>query len=217
MSSFLDEAGLEYFWNKIKAKLLNRWGFERGTNIADGSDLNDITAIGNYYVERGANSATITNTPIASSGYLLKVMTPSPGGEYRMQLAFPNDDNGIFKRYYNTSSGWTDWQEYSAKRERDTINTQFLLSSASSRDVPINYGFGSSAVAMYLISCGRYNVNTDTNSGLYLVKAYNNGSTVHYNVSAIKSASGVTIDCDGTNISITTTVTYMAFSVMQVF
>lgn len=215
MSSFLDEAGLGYFWNKIKTKLLTRWGFERGTNIADGSDLNDITAIGNYYVERGANSATITNTPIASSGYLLKVMTPSPGGEYKMQLALPNDDNGIFKRYYNTSSGWTDWQEYTAKR--DAINTQFLLSSAGSRDVSINYGFGSSAVAMYLISCGRYNVDTNTNTGLYLVKAYNNGTTVHYNVHSIKSATGVTITCDGTVISITTTVTYMAFSVMQVF
>lgn len=205
---------LKKLLTKIITSLYTHWDLNKGSNIPDSSDLDTYLDVGNYYVERSGNAQTVAHSPVTTAGYVLKVMEASAGGNYRIQVALPNDNHDIYKRYYNTGSGWTDWQHYRPEQVR---NTQFALTTAQTKDVTVEFGLGSSVTAMFLISCTRYTVNTDTNSGLYLVKAYKSGSTAHYNVSAIKSATGVTITCDGETISITTTVTYMAFSVMQVY
>lgn len=89
------------------------------------------------------------------------------------------------------------------------------LTSAGSTTISPRYGLGSDNVAIYLISCARYSVDTDTNSGLYLVML--NKSSGHYSVSAIKSATGVTVTASASGITVTTTVTYIAVSAMKVF
>lgn len=123
----------------------------------------------------------------------------------------------MYKRYYNTSSEWSDQQTYYPDAPLSTKNNSIVMPTSGSTSLPIKYGLGSDYTAMFLVTCGRYTVNTTNNTGFYIVRGYKNGTTLHYSVHNLKSASGVTVSCDGDQIDITTTVTYMAFSVLQIF
>lgn len=205
----------------IANEFLNVFSFKRGNAISANTDLNDVTDPGNYYVT-STTVADIGNSPLASGGYLLKVINQAVSSTRKLQVAIPNHNgadvttaqNGFYVRGLGTETqGWGSWVKYTPEQAR---NTTFSLTTAGTQKVTVDYGLGSSVVAMFLVTCCRYTVDTDTNSGLYLVKAYKSGSTVHYNVATIKAATGVTVSCDGTEITITTTVTYMSFSVLQV-
>ena len=206
----------------IANECLSSFSFKRGIEIGSTStNLNNVTDIGNYYVT-STNVGNISNGPLSSGGYLLKVINQAVSSARKLQVVIPNHSgsdvttaqNAIYVRGLGTSTqGWSSWSKYIPEEAR---NTMFSLASASSASVPVNYGYNSDVIAMYLVSCCRYTVDTDTNSGLYLVKSYKNGNTTHSNVATIKAATGVTVTCDATDITITTTVTYMSFSVLQI-
>lgn len=200
----------------ITTALSKKVDLERGIQIPDNSDLDDYTTIGNYYVAASSNAATITNTPV-KYGFVLKVIQASPGNEYRIQLVIANASGYIYKRYYSPSSGWNDWQIYYPDVPLSTRNTSIVMSSSGSTSLPIKYGFGSDYTAMFLVTCGRYSVDTTNHTGFYIVRGYKNGTTLHHSVHNLKSASNVTVTCDGNKIDITTTTSFMAFSVLQVF
>ena len=213
---------LKLILTDIAKEFWKTFSFKRGTEIGTTStNLNNVTDIGNYYVT-STNIGNITNSPLSSGGFLLKVINQAVSSARKLQIAIPNHNgsavtsaqNGFYVRGLGAEGqGWSDWVKYTPEQVR---NTTFSITSAGSETIAVDYGLGSDTVAMYLITCCRYTVDTDTNSGVYLVKSYKNGNTVHYNVATIKSASGVTITCNGTDITITTTTTYMSFSVLQI-
>ncbi len=78
-----------------------------GTALTDGSNLNNITTFGNYYL--GSNSYTITNSPTTSL-YDLTVGCLRNNATYLYQRIITNKNGTIYYRSrQGASASWSDW------------------------------------------------------------------------------------------------------------
>ena len=89
-----------------------------GTSIPVNSDFDNYTTNGIYNVASNANSATMSNIPVARAGKL--VVMRVAGNNYVTQLYLTynetNYNDGLYRRAYNGDSGsqsWTSWVRFS--------------------------------------------------------------------------------------------------------
>ena len=104
--SFNGENPVSWSLNEIGAYDLSN----RGIKIPDGSNLNDYTTPGNYYVPNDGSALLITNSPFTKNGYRLICQNGYDGNGVNnsgYQIAF-GDNNLIRFRSCNNNT-WTDW------------------------------------------------------------------------------------------------------------
>ncbi len=158
---YLDETGLSYFWNKIKAKIpsvinnLNSTSttdalsakqgkvlnekFSTQTVTTTGTDLNDYTTEGTYYF---SSTYAPTNVPAGSNG-ILSVLKGDCIKQlwYRHGTANSNDYQTFVRTY--TSGTWSSWRRFKTvdeesyqSGETETVENYitggYLTSSATS-------------------------------------------------------------------------------------
>ncbi len=93
--------------NYVKSKNPN----EQGTAITSGTDLNDLTTAGVYYIAGDTIASSLLNLPLALCG---KVLVMDNGTNGIVQYYIPNHNTRLFQRNY-WSSAWTNWVEYGEK------------------------------------------------------------------------------------------------------
>ncbi|MCM1307590.1 MAG: pyocin knob domain-containing protein [Butyrivibrio sp.] len=86
-----------------------------GAVIAEGTDLNTLTEPGTYSSESAAKSATLSNTPLTTSGFSLYVLHTYQSGNtnaYRQQIIINGSDLHMWRRLRSNSNGqWSEWQQ----------------------------------------------------------------------------------------------------------
>lgn len=91
--------------NYVKGKNPN----EKGTSIPSGTNLNDLTAFGTYYIADDTIAGGLTNLPLTYCG---KILVSDNGNNGIVQFYFPNHSPRFFQRLY-WSNAWSGWVEYS--------------------------------------------------------------------------------------------------------
>jgi hypothetical protein len=132
---YLDETGLSYFWNKIKANIPDDY---ISNNLKVISDCNDTSlGIGFYY----ANSNTL-NTPHTSAWFLhvIKKVFDDGSVDVITQVAYRYRDNEVWIRQYNnvSSTGWKQWQPLHQDSGWITpsLNSSFKVYNSDSTNAP---------------------------------------------------------------------------------
>lgn len=99
------------------------YSLSRGTLIQSNTDLNTLTAYGNYYCSASSIVSTLSNCPVTSA-FTLKVYAGT-GTSYPCQLLTHYNNGSKFFRYYNsTSRTWSDWQQYVGFYQYSTSDLQ---------------------------------------------------------------------------------------------
>ena len=94
------------------------------TQIASGTDLNDITEVGNYYVTHASRASSLVNTPVTNAGYKLTVLELN--NNRLMQIAYVNSSTGITSKIYKRNldgNGWSGWVTLATKEYVDEVIT----------------------------------------------------------------------------------------------
>lgn len=95
----------------LKTRVL--YGYER---IQSGSDLDDYTIAGTYYVQNYSDAVNITNIPITTNGGLLVVEYLGNGTSDIKQTFYPKQsDCRMYQRYYDTY--WHTWRTRNAETD----------------------------------------------------------------------------------------------------
>ena len=84
---------------------------EKGTAIATGTNLNDVTTVGVYYIADDTTAGNLANLPLTLCG---KVLVSDNGNNGLVQLYMPNHSPRIFQRLF-WDNAWSEWIEYSKK------------------------------------------------------------------------------------------------------
>lgn len=97
--------------NTALSQKLSNADVYRGSKIDDDTDLDTLTTAGTYYCDDAASAATLTNCPVATSPFILRVF--SAGAGERFTVLYDTSDAGtIYTRAY-ASSTWGSWYAYS--------------------------------------------------------------------------------------------------------
>lgn len=110
------------------------WLLKAGTNISSGS-LDNYTSAGNYRVADATAAAAITNSPITTMGYVLKVFVGAMDSVI-MQMAVSTDGSAMFVRR-RANNAWEAWKRYSTDALRPVSQT---LTAAQKTQVRTNLG-----------------------------------------------------------------------------
>lgn len=107
---------------EIKADLgsADNLGSAHYTMIPSGTDLNDITGIGNYKVQNSATASSLLNSPVTNAGYKLTVLELA--ANRLMQIAYVNSISGMSSKIYtrnNNGTAWKDWTNLTTKEYVD--------------------------------------------------------------------------------------------------
>lgn len=93
---------------ELKARFLST-GAADATVIGSSSNLNDFLTPGNYRVSTSTVAATLINSPVTDSGFMLKVLETS-GSNRCVQILIPNAATGqVFVRPY--TGQWRAWTQ----------------------------------------------------------------------------------------------------------
>lgn len=142
---FLDYAGLQYLWDKLKEKFApkshnhdDRYYTETEINAKLGEkaanktlskiDLNTVKTPG-FYSAAGGNGCT--NVPVSDAFGL--IVTHNAGGEYYTQIFFLINKNTSYRRYCNSGT-WTKWTEEKLTDTNTWRGIQDNLTSDSKTD-----------------------------------------------------------------------------------
>ena len=79
-----------------------------GINLEDGTDLNDITTAGDYYVLNATSASTIINSPHTVTAFKLKVEYLHDKTRFRQTIYASDSACDTYIRTY-TVNGWTGW------------------------------------------------------------------------------------------------------------
>lgn len=94
--------------------------FNQFTNIPDNADLNSYTTPGSYICTTSTHAATMTNSPVTGSGFVLHVETIGGGTGGNIVQTVKAYDNSVMKEYTRTytPTTWSSWHSiYDSKLE----------------------------------------------------------------------------------------------------
>lgn len=92
-----------------ESKITRDNSFQSALPVPSNSDLNDFTTPGAYYVTNSSTAATISNSPVTASGYVLLVLRH---GNLRYQMIVVT--SRIFTRNLG-SSAWGSWYKFTGE------------------------------------------------------------------------------------------------------
>ena len=110
---------------KIKSFVESKDPNSKGTSIATGTNLNNLTTTGVYYIANDTIAGQLVNLPLSVSG---KIMVGDNGNSGLVQIYIPNQSPRIFQRVFY-SNAWTAWEEYGKKSK---LVTQTLTAGETS-------------------------------------------------------------------------------------
>lgn len=142
---FLDYAGLQYLWGKLKEKfapkshthddryyteteITAKLGEKAANKTLSKIDLNTVKTPG-FYSAAGGNGCT--NVPVSDAFGL--IVTHNAGGEYYTQIFFLINKNTSYRRYCNSGT-WTKWTEEKLTDTNTWRGIQDNLTSDSKTD-----------------------------------------------------------------------------------
>lgn len=162
------------------------------TLIPNGSDLNDYTTPGQYYVSTAANSKTIENCPYTLSGFKLTVEKMSSDGHILQTLKAVNEKYIYYRTAANSNfNGWL----------TPVTNADLPLSAKTyqlggSQTLSFSYAGGNASCLIFAVR--------DSNAGIYLCDNWNNVVTAKdfANLNVSISNKTVTIQNNNANMAI---------------
>ena len=95
-------------WLRTKLQLDSIGGFGQATEIAANSDLNDFTTPGVYYCPNSTVAATLSNSPIATSGFDMTVAPSDSSGIIQMIYCSVSTVSKLYIRRKNGTT-WYPW------------------------------------------------------------------------------------------------------------
>ena len=166
------------------------------TDIPANSNLDNYKTLGNYNSPNAATSATITNAPITSSGFVLFVMRHNTGGNIYQFLIANATTLGIYSRMYTTStSTWNSWNRLARASELKTFSVSNTNGSAVStasgtaktvQEVTLTAG-------TYILECAaEFASNATGYRNLRLSTTNNGGALDRYSARTVQAANGST-------------------------
>ena len=114
------------------------WGFKAGTAIPANSDLDSYTKPGNFRVESGSIASTISNCPVGSNPFLMKVFE-SQEEEVLVQWVIQGNCQRMFMRRY-ANNAFTDWVKYTT--ENATTSVAGLMSAEDKTELDAFAAYG---------------------------------------------------------------------------
>lgn len=137
--------------------------YEDASSISSGSDLNDYTTPGNYYVSTNAIASSLTNIPVSEGGRLTVMSISSTNALLQIYISV----SGVIYTRRKDLTGWYAW-DYNA----DGINVKYedaaaIPSGADLNDYtqPGNYYVRTTAIATSLANAPLYLNGQAVNSG----------------------------------------------------
>ena len=101
----------------------NTWSFDLADEIPENTDLNNLTAVGNYRVTTPAKTDTLINAPLTGVAMLLRVETNTTS-DYVTQIAYPTTGGKWYKRRVRVSTNAaTAWESTALQSDLDTLST----------------------------------------------------------------------------------------------
>jgi hypothetical protein len=111
-------------WNSNEVGFLDL--LNRGTELADGADLNSV-GYGNFYSNNSTKSATLINAPLASAGFRLISQRGynSSATAYHWQYAITSSRK-IYQRYRDGDNNWSGWGSFVLNNSNAAVGTSSL-------------------------------------------------------------------------------------------
>ena len=91
---------------KPTASDVNAYGLLVGSNLADGTNLNQVTTPGTYNIINAASAVTMTNCPV--SGYGGKLIVEYGSTSNILKQEYKANSGSVYDRIY-VSPNWSDW------------------------------------------------------------------------------------------------------------
>lgn len=190
------------------------------TTIASGDDLNAYISPGIYKCATASIAASLSNCPISNVGFNLDVVQL-----YNVAFAYQKITAStgttaaavveVYERFINVrDSMYGTWKKVPTREEVDALSTSLgnftctreVISGASTQTYTLTHSH------MYLVTVARGSNASAETAGIYIVTAYN-GSGLCKTISA---SSAATVSVNKTTLTITTTMTSMLVSIMQI-
>lgn len=159
-------------------------GNKAGTRITSGSDLDNYTTAGNYYVLNATDASGIGHMPLAGSGRL-EVVETNGSERFRQTFCANSSTSATYIRTY-TSNGWTNWEQvaFNSQIEKLIVYTDVDDTTTSSGNVsltnykPTGYNVPIAAFPITPTSNTYYNCMITYYSGQYFIKVLQSNMTV---------------------------------------
>lgn len=136
--------------DSLKSGLNNSWSLGWGSQIANNTDLNNITTVGNYYAV-SPTAATLSHCP-TTGAFKLKVLydVRESAPTYIEQVFNPMSSYDEYRRYKSGDAEWSDWHLTNCNLDeiKSGLTTDDILFSGSISDSEqTNYAFASGKMA----------------------------------------------------------------------
>lgn len=109
-------------------------GVNAGIEIVAETDLDNLTTPGIYISSDSTRTATLTNCPVSSAGFVMCVYSHSVHGKIQMIL---NGSNAFVHIRAKKSSGWSEW-----KTVNGSVNVPFTAESGVTNNLSIKSSNG---------------------------------------------------------------------------
>jgi hypothetical protein len=87
------------------------YAYSTATQIASGTDLNQLTGVGHYCSASGTISSSLSNTPYTSYGFMMEVRQTT-GSAVVVQTIYPNSNGYFYMRRGTSTTNWGSWYKY---------------------------------------------------------------------------------------------------------
>jgi len=105
------------------------WSYGAPTVIPDGTDLDTITTVGNYYAPASANAQTMPNAPLTNTGFILRVER-GVSASYRTQICYGVQGASFSIRRLSTGGTATPWRTYALTTAVTALQEELETGSA---------------------------------------------------------------------------------------
>lgn len=188
--------------------------------IASGDDLNAYTSPGIYRCATASIAASLSNCPISNVGFNLDVVQLYNVAFAYQRITTSTVTTGtagveVYERFINVRDTlYGTWKKLPTRAEVDALTTNIgnftcireVVSDASTKTYTLTHSH------MYLVTMARGSNADDSTAGLYVVTAYNGAGLCK----TISASSLATVSVDKTTLTITTTLSGVLISIMQI-
>ena len=165
------------YFGRMHRKTSNSYLLKGAQRIANNTNINTITAPGNYQVTFAADATTMTNLPYNTAGILKVEKSGYASDNYIRQIykLFDAADAVYVRSTVNGGSSWTDWVKEPTRAEMDALtNKMALVGVASSLVIASNNNAEDTCFFRFDRSDGiQYKVAFGTNNSIYFQKFEN--------------------------------------------
>lgn len=179
-----------------KVKNLQQKALHGGTALANRTNLNSLTTLGNYYTVSNAVAASLVNCPVnvAFHMYVGMAYGDTEGYEYQEIIRWDNGNRYYRSQKGSAEAGWTDWTEfanYTAGTGLGLENNAFYTSVAYTSETSKRLtDLGKSKYLIEEFAAGAEGLPT-TNNNFFVLTATGNNVRYGFQLAMNENADGV--------------------------